>query len=1394
VTDVGDSPLTLITGNTLMLPDFVFDGASDLTVTTENTGADLFLGGSLDLGSNTLTATLGGGVNVNGLTAGAANINLPTGEDISFLGTNSVAGTFAVDAGSADIVFLSTAINADGFSRIFTQPGHVETNLGTVSLTTDGGRVFLLPQDFNTPPVSVTALDVTATGMGDVDVQGIDLGSATIDADTGSVFFSTATSEFGTLTVTGSSSITDTSGNLTVTGVADLTSTGEITLDDGANDFGTISAQTAASEDIILQDSDDIQLGTINANNLRVTSGTGGITDTDGQSITIESSATFTAATGQDVVINNLTHSLSSVVATGRDVTLNSGDGFSLDGVTVSGNLSARVTTGDLSDGSNANTITGTSTLQADIGSILFDNVGLDETDFGGAVDATAGSTITLVDPNEITLGSVSGASLDVSATDVEITTSVDVMAGTASFTDSGVNGIGIGLAVADPASDTFELTDTDIGNITAGTIAVISNDGNVTFETVASPGADFEITAGLGQFSYVGASTGLGNLTVVSADSFRGSMAGDSLDLGANTLVVTVDDDIELRDITAGAVDLNLGDDVTIAGVVDIDGALEIDAGPGSASIFFGAPAAVDMDGNVQVVEDAGAMLTLGALTLRTDDGDISSTTSDFSAIDTVSLLATGSGSLTISDLTANTLVLNSGTGDVIFEGDASEIGDLSIVGNNVTQDIAPTSLGITVTGDTSILATNNITLTDSANEFGPIHLTGVDADIVDTGAMELGAISLTGNLTATAGGDITDDATGIIEVNGTSSLTSTGDIVLEEAHNFDADSDGSEVNADGLDITLVDINGITLGDLTAAGNLTVAAQSGGIEDTLGEDIQVSGTTSLSATGDISLGQLIHDFDNDGSGDNLFAAGDAVTLGDGSAIILGAVTAGSLSVAAGGSIEDTATEAISVSGATTLDAIAGGTLFDITLDGDGHQITDLSFVGQNVDIRSDAVGELTAANSFASGSVTITALNGLSLDTISAETPGAALIGISENAGVSATDVRADTIVLGGTGSTAASVADSGDDVSIDGFVANTALRMASAAGSATVRNGALPGTLDISAPTQIYRGVTFTSGGAVPTGVTNLVLDRVVFVEGTSISAGDIELGFIQADAELDLTATTGSVSKLADADIEFAEAGGGDVIIQGVDTARADDDDIFALTDFGATLLTIAGDANLSATSGSVVLVRGENPVGGALFDVDFQGTVGAEGIDIALEDVNSLTLAAVTATNDLVVRFDTGNSGTETLTQTAPVEVSNAAAFISGSGAPAALLSNIVLEDAGNDFGTVQVIGDQVELRDSDGFTLAASLVQDGLTIGGPGDAQSGPVSISDLVVSGGLNVSVTGDVYEYSKILTPLLMGAILAKTIVMPIDSLLFAGIAIVVSKAGVSTICKGHE
>ena len=56
------------------------------------------------------------------------------------------------------------------------------------------------------------------------------------------------------------------------------------------------------------------------------------------------------------------------------------------------------------------------------------------------------------------------------------------------------------------------------------------------------------------------------------------------------------------------------------------------------------------------------------------------------------------------------------------------------------------------------------------------------------------------------------------------------------------------------------------------------------------------------------------------------------------------------------------------------------------------------------------------------------------------------------------------------------------------------------------------------------------------------------------------------------------------------------------------------------------------------------------------------------------------------------------------------------------------------------------------------------------------------------------LSVTGDVFEYSKTITPILMAAIIAKTIIMPLDAMIFAAIAIVVAKSGASVICAGHD
>jgi len=55
------------------------------------------------------------------------------------------------------------------------------------------------------------------------------------------------------------------------------------------------------------------------------------------------------------------------------------------------------------------------------------------------------------------------------------------------------------------------------------------------------------------------------------------------------------------------------------------------------------------------------------------------------------------------------------------------------------------------------------------------------------------------------------------------------------------------------------------------------------------------------------------------------------------------------------------------------------------------------------------------------------------------------------------------------------------------------------------------------------------------------------------------------------------------------------------------------------------------------------------------------------------------------------------------------------------------------------------------------------------------------------------LSVSNDVFEITKTLTPILVGAIIVKTIVMPLDPLFFATIAIAVSRAGIASVCKAY-
>jgi hypothetical protein len=151
---------------------------------------------------------------------------------------------------------------------------------------------------------------------------------------------------------------------------------------------------------------------------------------------------------------------------------------------------------------------------------------------------------------------------------------------------------------------------------------------------------------------------------------------------------------------------------------------------------------------------------------------------------------------------------------------------------------------------------------------------------------------------------------------------------------------------------VVLTDSSGIRLGDVSAAGDLSVIA-AGSITDADGEAVTVGGTTTLTAASgggqfDIALDNAdAHDFTG-----GVGASGRNIALDDRNGIRLGAVAAsGDLSVSAGGSVTDSDGETIVVNGRTVITAVdAGGTdFFDIAFDNPGghdFNIVDLTAEG----------------------------------------------------------------------------------------------------------------------------------------------------------------------------------------------------------------------------------------------------------------------------------------------------------------------------------------------------------------------------------------------------------------------------------------------------------------
>jgi Repeats of unknown function (DUF5649) len=154
-----------------------------------------------------------------------------------------------------------------------------------------------------------------------------------------------------------------------------------------------------------------------------------------------------------------------------------------------------------------------------------------------------------------------------------------------------------------------------------------------------------------------------------------------------------------------------------------------------------------------------------------------------------------------------------------------------------------------------------------------GAVKATAKNVTLRDSGAINLGAMTLTGTLGVTAGGAVTN--TGILDIDGTTKVTATGfNVTLNQANVLTG-----AVSATAADLTVNNTTDTVLGASTLTGNLAVTSK-GNVSQT-GGILDVDGTTNVTIDTTTNQDILLNTQANDLTGAVTFAVTNFGTVRD---------------------------------------------------------------------------------------------------------------------------------------------------------------------------------------------------------------------------------------------------------------------------------------------------------------------------------------------------------------------------------------------------------------------------------------------------------------------------------------------------------------------------------
>lgn len=1300
--------------------ELAFVSASHVLI---NNSSAIVLGASTLAGSLSVTAagiTDNGPLTVGGLTTLNAGTN-----DITLDHVGASFGTLKLTANNAAII--------EDAAGAATDLGHV-TLAGDFTLTSDGAitdsgalSVGGALQVTSLTNATITLNNATNQFSGTISTDG----GATTLVDTTAIEFLSVDTNGGSLTITAGGAVTD-SGPIRATGAVTITATGfDITLDDSAGDFGTLSL---AAANVAIIDSVAADLGTSTITGVFDLKASGAVT----QSGAITTNGTTSIdATGFSITLTNVANAFGTLLLSGTDVALTENSATDLGTSTITGTLDI-TSSGAVTD-SGTLTINGASSFSTgasqaaitldDISSTFAAPVSLSGGNVAiraaGALDfalVTATGTLSVFANGDITNSgnlSVTGAASFNAGT----TNNITLTTGTINFGSLNANGDSLDLVEASSAVFGTITTAANFTYVAAGAITdagVVIVGGNSDITAIASPITLDTPTSnygnGTGTISLAGSNVALrtdaaapldvvqatGSLTVTAAGNISDSGTAD-IDVGTTTNLDTGSGDINVvaaANSFAGAINLRgTNSTLTVGSAVDL-GAVNL-----SGTFSLTASGAIT---------DSGAVHVTGTITLNAGTDDIT--------LDTASNTF---GPIVIMAADDVTLTEAAATSFGAVDASTLAVTSLGTITQTVGSDIVLTGA---VAHTASFTASGfSITLSNSTNDFGAAgSSTAVLAQQVmlqDADDFELSSATVSGNLAITAGGAVTNSGT--LTVTGTTNVTATGfDITFGSA----AATFAAGITLTGDNITLTSGSVLTLASVTATGSLEITS-TGAVTD-IGA-IDVAGTTTVTATGQaITLDAPANTFQGDLV---LSGANISITNDDTTDTQLGAITAtGTLTINSASDVLDNGT--LTVSDATTITTSGD----DITLNDANSQFATLHLSGANLDItnaRATDLGTVTATGSFQltstsgaitdSGTITINGATSIDAGTfsITLNSAGSTYSGPLDLAGSNivvsnntATDLGAITALNDLSVTSAGAISDSGI-LTVTGTSSFTALGNDISLDQASDFGGALSFVADDVTLTGLGTNSDAILGNATLTGMFDFNSNNIAITSAGSVLtvAGDVVLTSGTADITVTLSGSSigGTLGLIGD-DLTVSTTG---EVVLGTVTAGGDLD----LTTTGSVMdngvVTVTGTTAIAAGASSITLDDATSA---------YNGAITLSGANIALLNSVATNLASVIANGTLAIVTSNDpitDSGTLTVSGTTTLHVGTA---------------DITLANASSTFGTLVLIGDVVSMTDAGAVDLG-TVTATSLTI-----AASGAITDSGVItVSGATSLAASG---------------------------------------------------